>query len=121
MLKTNLGVVSQSKVEKLIGHAKFTADKCVEVAGERYEAKHIVIATGGRPIIPGFPGNYICLLSVCLSVLSVTFCVSQSVHLFLLHSFCLFKQCVCARERACVCVCICVHACVCARTYKCSM
>ena len=47
----------QSKVEKLVGHARFTADKCVEVEGQKYEAKHILIATGGRPIIPDIPGE----------------------------------------------------------------
>lgn len=31
------------------GFAKFIDDKTVEVAGEKYTAKHILIATGGRP------------------------------------------------------------------------
>ena len=44
-------------MEKLVGHARFTADKCVEVEGQKYEAKHILIATGGRPIIPDIPGE----------------------------------------------------------------
>ncbi|XP_076453867.1 glutathione reductase, mitochondrial-like [Babylonia areolata] len=51
--ETNLG---KSKVKTLVGHARFTEDKCVEVGGETYSADHIVIATGGRPIIPDVPG-----------------------------------------------------------------
>lgn len=51
--ETNL---EKAKVEKLVGHARFTTDKQVEVNGQKYEAKHILIATGGRPIIPDIPG-----------------------------------------------------------------
>ena len=29
----------------------------MEVEGQKYEAKHILIATGGRPIIPDIPGE----------------------------------------------------------------
>ncbi|GFR86338.1 glutathione reductase [Elysia marginata] len=51
--ETNL---EKSKVEKIVGHATFTQDKCVEVAGQKYAADHIMIATGGRPFIPSIPG-----------------------------------------------------------------
>ena len=47
----------QSKVEKIIGHATFTDDGCVEVNGEKIKAKHILIATGGRPILPSISGG----------------------------------------------------------------
>lgn len=42
----------ESKVEHIEGYAKFIDDKTLEVDGERYTADHIVISTGGRPIIP---------------------------------------------------------------------
>jgi pyruvate/2-oxoglutarate dehydrogenase complex dihydrolipoamide dehydrogenase (E3) component len=48
----------QSKVEKLIGHATITEDKCVQVEGQKYSAKHLLVATGGKPIVPSnIPGN----------------------------------------------------------------
>ncbi|KAK7483158.1 hypothetical protein BaRGS_00025562 [Batillaria attramentaria] len=51
--ETNLG---KAHVEALIGHARFTEDKCVDVGGQKYAADHILIATGGKPIIPDIPG-----------------------------------------------------------------
>ena len=47
----------QSKVEKIIGHAVFVDNETVEVNGEKIKAKHILIATGGRPILPTIPGG----------------------------------------------------------------
>lgn len=47
----------QSKVEKITGHAQFSEDKQIEVAGQKYSAKHIVIATGGRPSMSNIPGE----------------------------------------------------------------
>lgn len=52
--ETNL---EKSKVEKIPGHASFTDDGCVEVNGEKISAKHILIATGGRPIFATIPGG----------------------------------------------------------------
>ncbi|XP_045201495.2 glutathione reductase, mitochondrial-like [Mercenaria mercenaria] len=49
--------LEKSKVEKIIGHATFTEDGCVEVNGEKLSAKHILIATGGRPVLPSIPGG----------------------------------------------------------------
>lgn len=52
--EANLG---KAHVETLVGHGRFTEDKCVEVAGQKYTADHILIATGGRPIVPSnIPG-----------------------------------------------------------------
>lgn len=51
--ETNL---DKAKVERIVGHASFTEDKCVEVNGQKYAADHILIATGGRPSIPNIPG-----------------------------------------------------------------
>lgn len=48
----------QSKVEKLVGHATITEDRCVQVDGQKYSAEHILVATGGKPIVPSnIPGN----------------------------------------------------------------
>lgn len=44
--------LAESKVEIVEGYAKFIDDKTLEVDGEQYTADHIVISTGGRPIIP---------------------------------------------------------------------
>jgi glutathione reductase (NADPH) len=38
------------------GRAVFTGPKSVEVNGETITAGHVVIATGGRPVLPGIPG-----------------------------------------------------------------
>jgi glutathione reductase (NADPH) len=42
----------ESKVEVIQGFAKFIDNKTLDVDGEQYTADHIVIATGGRPILP---------------------------------------------------------------------
>lgn len=41
-------------METIRGHALFTADPepTIEVDGKKYTAPHILIATGGRPLIP---------------------------------------------------------------------
>jgi glutathione reductase (NADPH) len=44
--------LAQSGVDVIEGYAKFVDDKTLEVDGETYTADNIVIATGGRPIIP---------------------------------------------------------------------
>ena len=44
--------LAESKVEVIEGYAKFIDNKTLEVDGEQYTADHIVISTGGRPIIP---------------------------------------------------------------------
>jgi glutathione reductase (NADPH) len=45
-----------NKVEVLQGEARFVGPKVVEAAGRRFSAEHIVIATGGRPVVPDVPG-----------------------------------------------------------------
>lgn len=49
----NLG---NNKVDVIEGFAKFVGKHAVEVEGVRYTADHIVIATGGYPIVPEIPG-----------------------------------------------------------------
>ena len=46
-----------SGVTQMEGHAKLTGPNEVEVNGQRYTAKHILIATGGWPQIPEIPGH----------------------------------------------------------------
>jgi glutathione reductase (NADPH) len=44
-------------IDLLQGHARFVDAKTLEVDGETYTADHIVISTGGRPIVPSdIPG-----------------------------------------------------------------
>lgn len=44
-------------MEYIVGHAVFTPEGNVKVADNVYSAKHILIACGGRPTIPNFPGE----------------------------------------------------------------
>lgn len=43
-------------VEWISGSAKFIDAHTLEVNGEQYTAPHIIIATGGEPIVPAVPG-----------------------------------------------------------------
>jgi glutathione-disulfide reductase len=43
-------------IDRIHGRAKFVAADTIEVHGELYSAKHIVIATGGQPIVPPISG-----------------------------------------------------------------
>ncbi|KAJ3346869.1 Glutathione reductase [Entophlyctis luteolus] len=49
--------LTREGVEQISGTAKFVDNKTVEVNGDRYTAKHILIAVGGRPWIPDIPGK----------------------------------------------------------------
>jgi glutathione reductase (NADPH) len=46
-----------SGVTLLEGHARLLDEHSVEFAGQRYSAKHILLATGGWPHIPDIPGR----------------------------------------------------------------
>ncbi|ROM78987.1 glutathione-disulfide reductase [Pseudomonas brassicacearum] len=50
-LLVNSGVVLHE------GHARITGPHEVEINGQRYTAEHILIATGGWPVIPDIPGR----------------------------------------------------------------
>jgi len=50
------GYVVDSGITRVDGAARFVDAHTVEVDGRRYSAEHIVIATGGRPIVPPIPG-----------------------------------------------------------------
>src|SRR5215470_49752 len=43
-------------VEVIRGNARFVGPKTVEVNGEHVSGKHVVIASGGHPIVPDLPG-----------------------------------------------------------------
>ena len=49
-------VLGGSGVEIVRGNARFVDAKTVEVNGERLSAEHVIIATGGHPIVPAVPG-----------------------------------------------------------------
>lgn len=51
--ETNL---AKKGVELVRGYAKFNGRNAVEINGKSFTAKQIVIATGGRPVIPPIPG-----------------------------------------------------------------
>lgn len=51
--QTNL---AKNNVEVINGYAKFVDAKTVEVNGEKITADHILIATGGRPVLPEIKG-----------------------------------------------------------------
>lgn len=48
--------LDNSGVEKIIGRGRFTSADTVEVDSRQYQAGHILIATGGHPIVPDLPG-----------------------------------------------------------------
>ena len=48
--------VIDSNIETIRGQARFVDQHTVEVNGENYSAEHIVIATGGQPMLPPVPG-----------------------------------------------------------------
>jgi glutathione reductase (NADPH) len=50
------GYVDDSGITRIDGAARFVDARTVEVSGHAYHAGHIVIATGGRPIVPPVPG-----------------------------------------------------------------
>jgi glutathione-disulfide reductase len=50
------GYVVDSGITRIDGRARFVDANTVEVAGRRYSADHIVVATGGRPVVPPVPG-----------------------------------------------------------------
>lgn len=49
----NLG---SAQVKHIEGFASFVDPKTVQVNGKKYTAEHILIATGGKPMRPSFPG-----------------------------------------------------------------
>jgi len=50
------GYVEQEGITRIQGLARFVDGKTIAVGDQRYSADHLVIATGGRPIVPRMPG-----------------------------------------------------------------
>lgn len=50
------GYVDDSGITRIQGYARFVDERTVEVEGVEYTADHIVVATGGQPIVPPVPG-----------------------------------------------------------------
>ena len=50
------GYVGDTGITRIDGAARFVDARTIEVDGRRYSAEHIVVATGGRPIVPPVPG-----------------------------------------------------------------
>lgn len=50
------GYVKKSGIKHIQGYARFVDEITIEVNDEQYQADHIVIATGGKPIVPPVPG-----------------------------------------------------------------
>jgi len=48
--------IRQKGLDVVIGAARFVDSQTVDVAGQHYQAKRIIIATGSRPRIPDIPG-----------------------------------------------------------------
>lgn len=59
-----LNLLNGPGVHVLRGHARFAGDAhTIEVNGERHTAQHVIVATGGRPYVPEFPGRELALVS----------------------------------------------------------
>jgi glutathione reductase (NADPH) len=50
------GYVVETGITRIDGTARFVDAQTIDVDGQQYTADHIVIATGGRPIVPPVPG-----------------------------------------------------------------
>jgi len=50
------GYATDTGIERITGHARFVDTRHIQVGGETYSADNIVIATGGRPVVPRIPG-----------------------------------------------------------------
>jgi len=48
--------LDNSGVDKIEGFARFESPHTITVKGNTYTAEHVLVATGGRPIVPPIPG-----------------------------------------------------------------
>jgi glutathione reductase (NADPH) len=51
------GYVADRGITRIAGRARFVDAGRIHAAGDTYTADHIVVATGGRPIVPQVPGT----------------------------------------------------------------
>jgi glutathione reductase (NADPH) len=56
-------LLGQSKVDAIDGRARIVDPHTVEVAGRTVTARHLLVATGGWPVRPQFPGAELCITS----------------------------------------------------------
>jgi glutathione reductase (NADPH) len=56
-------LLENSGVELLMGRATVVDAATVDVAGRRLRARHLLVATGGRPVRPDIPGADLCITS----------------------------------------------------------
>ncbi|MBC8056296.1 MAG: glutathione-disulfide reductase, partial [Rhizobiales bacterium] len=57
------GVLESAGVQVVRGRARVLGAGAVEVNGDRHAAKHILVATGGRPVVPVFTGSDLAITS----------------------------------------------------------
>ena len=50
------GYLADSGITRITGRARFIGARSIAVNGREYSADHIVIATGGEPVVPPVPG-----------------------------------------------------------------
>jgi pyruvate/2-oxoglutarate dehydrogenase complex dihydrolipoamide dehydrogenase (E3) component len=48
--------IDSDRLRLIRGHARFVAERQVEVEGQRYEAETVIIDVGARPAVPSIPG-----------------------------------------------------------------
>jgi glutathione reductase (NADPH) len=56
-------MLQNSNVSIINGYGSFTSQKAVNVGDKQYSADNIVIAVGGKPVVPTFPGAEHCITS----------------------------------------------------------
>jgi glutathione reductase (NADPH) len=57
------GNLAKKNIEHVVGRARFTDPHTVVVDGRTLSAAHLIIATGGRPLVPDLPGSELGLVS----------------------------------------------------------
>jgi glutathione-disulfide reductase len=50
------GYIDSRSIDRVQGHARFLDNSTLAVGADNFTAEHIVIATGGEPIVPPLPG-----------------------------------------------------------------
>lgn len=53
--------LANSNVDLIQGTARFNADGNVEVDGRAIRAKNVLLAVGGKPLVPDIPGKELCI------------------------------------------------------------
>ena len=55
--------LDKANAETIMGSARFLSSNSVEVNGAVYQAPHILIASGGQPMVPDIPGTHLGITS----------------------------------------------------------